>query len=440
MLEVKVSLGDALPPDHLARFIVELISQLDLSPIYQQYSKEGAPPYAPELLLGLIVYGYATGVFSSRKIERATHESIPFRFIAGNMQPDHDTVANFRKQFLGEIQALFVQVLLVAQEMGYLSLGNISLDGSKIHADASKSKAVSYKRLLAMEAHLQAQVGELFALAETADSAVPEGMVVEDEIAWREERLARLAEAKAVLEARAQARYEAEQAEYEEKLRQREEKAAKKGQKPRGQPPKPPTAGPRDKDQYNFTDPESRIMKNANNDGFDQHYNVQVAVDQDSRLIVAPGLSNHTTDRQEALPTVDAIPAGLGRPEAAALDNGYWSPDNVEGLLQRGIEPYIATGRDPHHGSWQAYFQHNPQLPAEGASAKEKMAHKLRTVIGRAIYRLRKSTVEPVIGIIKEVLGFRQFSLRGLSAAAGEWVLVCLAFNLKRLHTLHYGH
>jgi transposase len=441
MLDVKVSLGDALPPDHLARFIVDVISQLDLNPIYQQYSEEGAPPYAPELLLGLIVYGYATGVFSSRKIERATHESLPFRFIAGNMHPDHDTVASFRKQFLGEIQTLFVQVLLVAQEMGYLSLGNISLDGSKIHADASKSKAVSYKRLLAIEAHLQAQVKELFVLAETADaSAVPEGMVVEDEIAWREERLARLAEAKAVLETRAQARYEAEQAEYEEKKRQREEKAAKKGQKPRGRKPKPPTAGPRDKDQYNFTDPESRIMKNANNDGFDQHYNVQVAVDQDSRLIVAPALSNHTTDRQEALPTVDAIPAGLGRPEAAALDNGYWSPDNVEGLLQRGIEPYIATGRDPHHGSWQAYFRQNPQPPAEDTSAMEKMAYKLRTEIGRAVYRLRKSTVEPVIGIIKEVLGFRQFSLRGLSAAAGEWTLVCLAFNLKRLHALHHGH
>ena len=440
-LNVKVSLGDALPPDHLARFIVDVISQLDLSPIYQQYSEEGAPPYAPELLLGLIVYGYATGVFSSRKIEKATRESIPFRFIAGNMHPDHDTVANFRKQFLGEIQDLFVQVLLVAQEVGYLSLGNISLDGSKIRADASKSKAVSYKRLLAIEAHLQAQIAELFALAETADSsAVPEGMVVEDEIAWRQERLERLAEAKAVLEARAQARHEAEQAEYEEKLRQREEKAAKKGQKPRGRRPQPPTAGPRDKDQYNFTDPESRIMKNANNDGFDQHYNVQVAVDQDSRLIVAPGLSNHPTDRQEALPTVDAIPAGLGRPEAAALDNGYWSPDNVAGLLQRGIEPYIATGRNPHHGSWQSYFQQNSQPPAEDAQAKEKMAYKLRTEIGRAIYRLRKSTVEPVIGIIKEVLGFRQFSLRGLSAVAGEWTLVCLAFNLKRLHTLHHGH
>jgi len=440
MLNVKVSLGDALPPDHLARFIVDVINQLDMSRIYQQYSEEGAPPYAPELLLGLIVYGYATGVFSSRKIERATHESLPFRYIAGNMHPDHDTVANFRKQFLAEIQELFVQVLLVAQEMGYLSLGNISLDGSKIHADASKSKAVSYKRLLAIETHLQAQVGELFALAETTDSSiVPEGMVVEDEIAWREERLAQLAEAKAVLEARAQARYEAEQAEFEEKLRQREEKAAKKGQKPRGRPPKPPRAGPEDKDQYNFTDPESRIMKNAKDGGFDQHYNVQVAVDQDYRLIVAPGLSNHTTDRQEALPTVDAIPAGLGRPKAAALDNGYWSPDNVEGFLQRGIEPYIATGRNPHHGSWQSYFQEKPQPPAEDASAKEKMAYKLRSEIGRAIYRLRKSTVEPVIGIIKEVLGFRQFSLRGLSAVTGEWALVCLAFNLKRLHTLHYG-
>jgi transposase len=428
MLNVKVSLGAALPPDHLARFIVDIIGQMDLSPIYQQYGEEGAPPYAPELLLGLIVYGYATGVFSSRKIERATYESIPFRFIAGNMHPDHDTVANFRKRFLGEIQELFVQVLLVAQELGYLSLGNISLDGSKIHADASKSKAVSYKRLLAIEAHLP------------DSSAVPEGMAVEDEIAWRQERLERLAEAKAVLEARAQARYEAEQAQYEEKLRQRKEKAAQKGQKPRGQPPQPPTAGPGDKDQYNFTDPESRIMKNANNGGFDQHYNVQVAVDQDSCLIVAQGLSNHATDRQEALPTVDAIPAELGRPEAAALDNGYWSPDNVEGLLQRDIEPYIATGRDPHHGSWQSYFQQNPQPPAEDAPAQEKMAYKLGTEIGQAIYRLRKSTVEPVIGIIKEVLGFRQFSLRGLSAVAGEWTLVCLAFNLKRLHTLSHEH
>lgn len=439
-LNLKVSLKDVLPPDHLARFIVDIIAQLDLGLIYQQYSDEGAPPYAPEILLGLLFYGYATGVFSSRKIERATHESIPFRFIAGNMQPDHDTIATFRKRFLSEIQELFMQILLIAQELDELQLGNISLDGSKIHADASKSKAVSHKRLLAIKNHLQAQVAELFALAEAADQAtIPEGMVIEDEIARRQERLVQLAEAKAVLEARAQARYEAEKAAYEEKMRQREAKAAKKGQKPRGRSPKPPTPGPRDRDQYNFTDPESRIMKNSNNMGFDQHYNTQVVVDQDSRLIVGHTLSNHPTDGGEALPTIDAIPSALGQPDAAALDNGYWSPGNVDGFQERGIEPYIATCRDPHYRSWRAHFAQHLDPPADDATAKEKMAYKLRTEIGRAIYRLRKCTVEPVIGIIKEVLGFRQFSLRGLTAAAGEWGLVCLAFNLKRLHTLRYG-
>jgi hypothetical protein len=293
---------------------------------------------------------------------------------------------------------------------------------------------------LAIESYLQAQVAELFALAEAADQAtIPEGMVIEDEIARRQERLAQLADAKAVLDARAQARYEAEKAAYEEKVRQREAKAAEKGRRPGGRSPKPPTPGPRDKDQYNFTDPQSRIMKNPNNGGFDQHYNVQVSVDQDSRLIVAHTLSNHPTDRREALPTVDAIPPLLGKPDAAALDNGYWSENNVNGLLERGIEPYIATGRDPHYSSWRAHFAQHPAPPANDATAKEKMAYKLRTEIGRALYRLRKCTVEPVIGIIKEVLGFRQFSLRGLTAAAGEWGLVCLAFNLKRLHALRYG-
>jgi len=439
-INLKVSLKDILPPNHLARFIVDIIVQLNLGLIYQQYSDEGAPPYAPEILLGLLFYGYATGVFSSRKIERATYESIPFRFIAGNMQPDHDTIATFRKRFLSEIQELFVQILLIAQELGELQLGNVSLDGSKIHADASKSKAISYKRLLAIENYLQAQVAELFALAEAADQAtIPEGMVIEDEIARRQERLAQLADAKAVLDARALARYEAEKAAYEEKVRQREAKAAEKGRRPGGRPPKLPTPGPRDKDQYNFTDPQSRIMKNPNNGGFDQHYNVQVSVDQDSRLIVAHTLSNHPTDRREALPTVDAIPPLLGKPDAAALDNGYWSENNVNGLLGRGIEPYIATGRDPHYSSWRAHFAQHPAPPANDATAKEKMAYKLRIEIGRAIYRLRKCTVEPVIGIIKEVLGFRQFSLRGLTAAAGEWGLVCLAFNLKRLHALRYG-
>ncbi len=439
-LNLKVSLRDVLPPEHMARFTVDIVSQLDLSKIYQQYKDEGAPPYAPEVMLSLLFYGYATGIFSSRQIERATYESIPFRFIGGDMHPDHDTIATFRKHFLPEIQELFVQILLIAQTMGLLQLGNISLDGSKIHADASKSKAISHKRLLAIEAHLQRQVAELIALAEVADkSGIPEKMNINDEIARREQRLAQLGEAKKVLDQRAQARYEAEKAKYDEKIRQREAQAAKKGKKPGGRPPQPPTAGPRDKDQYNFTDPESVIMKNPNNKGFDQHYNTQVAVDQNSLLIVALTLSNHPTDRQQALATVDAIAPALGTPQAAALDAGYWSEANVNGLKARGIDPYIATGREPHQQNWRINFAQQPEPPAASASAIEKMAYKLRTNMGRAIYRLRKCTVEPVIGIIKEVLGFRQFSLRGLPAATGEWVLVCLAFNLKRLHTLRFN-
>jgi transposase len=411
-----------------------------LSAIYARYALVGGEAFAPEILLGLLLYGYATGVFSSRKIERATYEVIPFRFIAGDMHPDHDTIAHFRRQNLGELQELFVQILLLAQAMGVLQLGNISLDGSKIRADASKSKAVSYKRLVAIEAYLQQQVAQLLALAEMADQAViPEKMDINDEIKRRQQRLEQLAEAKKVLEERAQARYEAEKAEYEAKLRQREAKAARKGQKPRGRKPKPPRSGPRDKDQYNFTDPDSAIMKNPNNKGFDQHYNTQVAVDQESLLIVAAVLSNDPTDRQQALPTVDAIPDVLGTPPAAALDAGYWSEDNVNGLQARGIDPYIATGREPHNQGWQAYFAQQGAPPAADAPALEKMAYRLRTEIGHAIYRLRKCTVEPVIGIIKEVLGFRQFSLRGQTAAAGEWLLVCLAFNLKRLHTLQLG-
>jgi transposase len=286
-LDLQITVRDVLPPDHLARFIVDIVGQLDLSAIYKQYSEQGAPAYAPEVLLGLLFYGYATGVFSSRKLEKATYEVIPFRFIAGDMHPDHDTIAHFRRQFLAELKELFVQILLIAQEMGHLQLGNVSLDGSKIHADASKSKAVSYQRLLAIEAYLQAEVNELFALAEAADGGqLPAEMNISDEIERREQQLARLAEAKKVLTARAQARYEAEKAEYDTQMRAREAKAAEKGRKPPGRPPRPPTPGPRDKDQYNFTDPESRIMKNASNSGFDQHYNVQVVVDHDSRLIV----------------------------------------------------------------------------------------------------------------------------------------------------------
>lgn len=436
-LEQRIAIKEYLPTDHLARFIVGMIGLLDLSAIYARYAPIGGMAYAPEILLGLLFYGYATGVFSSRKIEKATYESIPFRFIAGGLHPDHDTIANFRKSFLEEISNLFAQVLVIAHEMGVLKLGNISLDGSKIHADASKSHAVSYGRLLELEQQLSTEVKELMTLGEKADGQeLPEGLKIETEIALREERLANLAQAKAVLEARAKELYETQRAEYEAKMREREEKARETGRKPGGRAPKPPTAGPRAKDQYNFTDPDSRIMKNSRDDGFNQHYNAQVAVDQDSRLIVSPTISNHPNDKQEAIPTVDAIPAEVGKPQAAALDNGYFSPANIEALQERGIAPYIATGRESHYKSWQERFASQPTPPPEDASPMVKMAFKLKTDIGKLVYGLRKSTVEPIIGIIKEVMGFRQFSLRGSAAITGEWYLVCLAYNLKRLHVV----
>ena len=436
-LDVTVRLGDCLPPDHLARFVVDALAQLDLSPIYARYGSRGGEPYAPAILIGLIFYGYATGVFSSRKIERATYESAPFRFIAGNLHPDHDTLASFRKTFLPDLKACFVEILLMAQMVGVLQLGRISLDGSKLHADASKAKAVSYKRLLEIKAKLEAEVAELLALGERADRGdLPDGLVVSDEVGLRKARLSRLAEAKGVIEARAKERDAQEQAEYAAKVREREEKARQSGRKPRGRPPTPPTPGPRDKDQYNFTDPDSRIMKNSSNQGFDQDYNVQVAVTQESMLIVGESLSNHPNDQAEAEPTLDSIPPALGKPEAGALDNGFFSAHNVELFESREVEPYIATGRDSHNQSWQERFAAEPTPPPEAASPKVRMAYKLKTELGKAIYAARKYTVEPVIGIIKEVLGFRQFSLRGLQAVAGEWCLVCLAFNLKRLHRL----
>jgi len=439
MLNAAVSLREALPANHLARFVVDIVAQLDLSQIYARYAPQGGEAIAPEVLLALLFYGYATGVFSSRKIEKATYENLAFRFVAGGLHPDHDTIANFRKTFLVDLQELFVQVLLLAKLAGVLKLGNLSLDGSKIHADASKSHAVSYKRLVEVEVQLRTEVQELLTLGGQADqgaAVLPDSLSVEDEIGLRQKRLESLAQAKTVLEARAQERYQAEKAEYEAKQRAREEKARKHRRKPRGRAPQPPQPGPRDKDQYNFTDPDSRIMKNSTNEGFDQHYNVQAAVDQDSLLIVAPSLSNHPNDQREVKPTLDALSPQLGQPQAAALDNGYFSEANIRELEARGIEPYIATGREPHHQSWRSFLDEQPEPPPAEASPKEQMAYKLRTDIGQAIYRLRKCTVEPVIGIIKEVLGFRQFSLRGLVAVAGEWCLVCLAFNLKRLHVL----
>jgi transposase len=442
-LNEPIRLGEALPANHLARFVVDVVSQLDLRPLYKKYKAVGGTAIAPDVLLSLLFYGFATGKFISRNIEKATYEDLGYRYVAGGLHPDHDTIAHFRKTFLPELHDMFIEILLLAKLAGLLNVGNLSLDGSKIHADASKSKAVSYGRLVELEKQLQNDVKQLFELGEQADQGevtLPEGLVIEDEIAFRKERLENLAKAKAVLENRANERYQLEKADYDAKLKEREEKAKKQGKKPRGKPPEPPQAGPNEKDQYNFTDPDSRIMKNSTNSGYDQHYNAQVAVTQDTMLILATSLSNHPNDKCEAEPTLEALSPRLGQPEGAALDNGFFSEHNILALEQRKIEPYIATGREPHYKSVDGLLGHLPTEPPADASPREKMAYKLATEIGQEIYRLRKCTVEPVIGIIKEVLGFRQFSLRGLANVAGEWCLVCLAFNLKRLHTLFLAH
>src|SRR6266700_2159349 len=290
-LDLTVRLGDCLPPEHLARFVVDSVALLDLSALYAHYGSRGGEPYAPEVLLGLLFYGYATGVFSSRKIERATYEAVPFRFIAGNQHPDHDTLATFRRTFLPELKDLFVQVLLLAQEAGVLKLGTISLDGTKIHADASRHNAVSYKRLLEVETQLRAEIEELFLLSEQSDQRdIPDGLVVREEMARREDRLARLA--------------------------QGAERERTTGRRPGGRPPTPPVPGPRDGDQYNFTDPQSRIMKNPTDAAFEQDYNAQIAVDQQSLFIIASALSNHPNDSQEAEPTLAPISSEIGSPDS----------------------------------------------------------------------------------------------------------------------------
>ena len=433
------TLRDCLPPDHLARFIAAVITHLDLGAIDAPYGPRGGEAIAPEILLGRLFYGDATGTFSSRKIERATYESMPFHFLAGGLHADHATT-HLRKPFLPELKDLFVRLLLSAQEVGVLTLGNISLDGTKIHADASKSRAISYKRLLELDSQLRTEVAPLFALTEHAEQTeVPEGWVIANAIAFRPERLANLAQAQAVLEARAQERYAAEQAAYDAKVRERDAKARQTGANPRGRPATPPPPGARDKDQDHCTAPESRLMKNSNNDGFDQHYNAQAAVEQESCLIGANPLSHHPNDHAEALPTLDAIPRAVGPPQAGAWANGDCSATHSAALEARAMEPYIATGRVAHHPSWQSSFAQQPAPPPADASPKVQRAYKLQTEMGGAIDRVRTCTVAPGLGIIKDLVGFRPCSLRGLWTAAGEGGLVCRAFNLQRLHTLTIG-
>lgn len=429
------SVDEWLPDCHLARFVVEVIDGLDLRGMSGSYRGSGSASYHPALLLGLMVYGYATGVLSSRKLERATLDSVAFRFIVANEHPDHDTIAAFWRRFLKEIEGLFVQVLMLARETGVLKLGTVAIDGAKIHANASRHRALSDEHAGKIEAQLKQEVSELMAKAEAADQAdIPDGMSIPHELALREARLAKIAQARATIAARAKARYEAE---HEAKLAARAAKQAATGRKPGGKSPAPPTKGPHPTAQVNLTDEGSQIMPVAGG-GFDQCDNAQAAVAADSMLVVATDVSQAPNDKQQLAPTLDKImdlPAALGTAATLLADNGYFSAANVKLCLDVGVAPLIAAGRQSHHPTLTERFAAAPEVP-DDPTPVEAMTHRLATPEGKKFYGLRKQIPEPVFGIIKSVLGFRHFSMRGRDKARGEWNLVTMAWNIKRMFAL----
>ncbi len=430
------SLQDWLPQDHLARFVVDIVDRLDLNALSGKYRGRGSDAYHPALLLSLLIYGYATGVYSSRRIQQATFDSVAFRYIAADGHPDHDTINTFRQRFLPQLQALFVQVLVLARELNVLHLGKISLDGTKVQANASKHSALSYGHALKQEEQLRADVAELFRLAEDADAAeIPVGMNVPEELARREQRLQAIEAAKAKIEARAHERFEQEQAQHQQKMAQRQVHEQQTGKKVSGPAPTPPQSGPKDADQINLTDAQSRILPQSGG-GFAQGYNAQLAVDVDSLLIVGRDVVQAANDRQQVKPMLEqlrSLPTAVGTIDTLIADTGYFSATNVDACVQAGIEPLIATGREAHH---HALWAHDPPVESESATHVDPMRRRLRSKEGRALYAKRKCTVEPVIGIIKSVMRFRQFLLRGLLQVQGEWNLVTMAWNIKRMFVL----
>lgn len=432
------SVDDWLAQDHLARFVVEVIDGLDLSNLTRQYAGHGSKAHHPATLLAILVYGYSTGVFSSRKLEMATYDSVAFRYIAAGSHPDHDTLATFRRRFIDELAGLFVQVLEMATEMKLLKVGTVCLDGTKIHANASRHSALSHGHIVKLEAHLKNEVQELLALAEQADTAnLPDGMSLPQELKLRKDRLAAMSAAKAKIAARAAARYAREKAEFDEKISKRERQEKEMGKKPRGKTPLAPEPGAKDTDQINLTDEESRIMP-VSVGGFEQCYNAQAGVDADTMLVVATTLTQAPNDKQQIEPMLSILQeqaSKLGKVQTLIADTGYCSENNIKACEQAKITPLLSVARQGHHPNWRERFT-EPTPLAANATPIQAMTQRLNTIAGKAAYALRKQTVEPVFGIIKSVMGFRQFSLRGLRKVTGEWNLVCLAWNIKRMAIL----
>ena len=416
------SLRDWLPESHLVYFVSDVVEQLDLAKIHAAYGDErrGQPPYDPSLMTKLLVYGYCVGVFSSRRIQKRLQEDVPFRVLAAGNEPDFRTISDFRKNHLEALQELFEQVLAMALESGAMKLGRVSLDGTKMKANASKHKAMSYGRMKEKQQQLKEEVKQMLAQADAADAAEDElhgrdrrGDELPAELQRRESRLAKIKQAKKVLEQRARDKASAE-GKSEAEIKQ---------------------AKPEDKDQYNFTDPESRIMPGA--DGIVQGFNAQAAVEPTLQLIVGQKVTQASNDKQQLTPMVETIEQqARQRPQAILADNGYCSDKNLEYLEsadrpEQKIEGYIATGKSKH-GEHRQPCKPGP-LP-KGATRVDRMKRKLQTKVGKAVYAARKCVVEPVFGQIKQARGFRQFLLRGLKKVEGEWALVCMTHNILKVY------
>ncbi|MBI1746652.1 MAG: IS1182 family transposase [Acidobacteria bacterium] len=436
------SFNDWLPEGHLARFLNEVVDELDLSAIYQSYEKDGRgqAAYHPGMMVRLLLYGYCIGVVSSRAIERATYEEVAFRYLSGDQHPDHDTIAEFRQRHLQSLAGLFKQALQLCQRAGLVKLGHVALDGTKVKANASKHKAMSYERMGETEQRLEAEVTKLLEAAEQRDEQEDaqygkgrRGDELPVELARRESRLRKIREAKAALEAEAKERAAAEKAAAEAKIAARRQQEADTGQKAKGrdpQVPDPAEAQPDAKAQRNFTDPDSRIMRDGASKSFEQAYNAQAAVDSQAQVIVAAEVTQQANDKQQLVPMLEKVAENMGQmPEKASADAGYFSEANVTDEKLKAVDLHVPPDRQKHG-------EQVPEVsgpPAAGKTVIEQMREKLKTAAGREVYKRRKAVVEPVFGQIKEVRGFRRFSFRGKVKVRAEWLLICLTHNLLKL-------
>jgi len=436
-------LREWIPQEHIVHFILDAVDQIPTAHFHVNHRGTGSEQYPPAMMLALLIYCYATGRFGSRTIEAATYGDVAVRYLCANLHPDHSSICEFRAANEKAFRAAFVSVLELAQQLRLTKVGAVSVDGTKIQANASKHAAVSYQRAGEMIAQLELEVKELVERAQQAEALeAKETLDIPAELARREKRVAALKEARHVIEQRREEMAAAQKEEYQTKQAQRQAQR-EAGKKPRGPEPTPPSEAPDPKAQYNFTDPESRIMKAGSGQHFEQAYNAQAAVDE-QMLIVGQRVSAAPNDKAELVATVATI-SPVVAPEVRAIltDNGFYSEAAVATVEQTpegastGIKVYAAVEKLSHHKTVADLLpQPEPAAPGPQASAKEVMAHRLKTETGKMLYKLRKQTVEPVFGIIKEVMGFRRFLLRGRVKVSLEWTLVCVSYNLKRMFTL----